>query len=98
MGWKENSEKMNQPEMPVHEVIAVVQLLNQSAIQVCVDGGWGVDALLGEQTRTHADLDVAVEHKDVPAIRALLAERGYQDVQRLCRRFGIKIPEELSGI
>jgi lincosamide nucleotidyltransferase A/C/D/E len=89
---------MNQPEMPAHEVIAVVQLLNRYGVQVIIDGGWGVDALLGEQTRPHADLDIAVENKDVPAIRRLLAEPDYQDVRRLCQRFGIKIPEELSGI
>ena len=47
-----------------------------------MDGGWGVDALLGEQTRTHEDLDVAVEHKDVPQIWSILEARGYQDVPR----------------
>ena len=73
---------MDQPDMPASEVIAIVQLLNQSDIRVCVDGGWGVDALLGEQTRPHSDLDIAVQHKDVPQVRALLAGRGYQDVPR----------------
>ena len=60
----------------------LVQLLNQNQIEVIIDGGWGVDALLGEQTRAHEDLDVAVEHKDVPQIRTLLGARGYRDVPR----------------
>lgn len=47
-----------------------------------VDGGWGVDALLGEQTRPHADMDVAVQHKDVPRIRELFELRGYREVPR----------------
>ena len=38
--------------------------LNKNNIDVIIDGGWGVDALLGEQTRTHDDLDVAVQHED----------------------------------
>ena len=70
------------PEMTAQDVVAFVQLLNQHHIAVYIDGGWGVDALLGEQTRIHADLDIAVEHKDVPQIRALLEARGYRDVPR----------------
>ena len=70
------------PEMTAQDVIAFVQLLNQHDIEVYIDGGWGVDALLGEQTRPHSDLDIAVAHKDVPQIRALLEARGYRDVPR----------------
>lgn len=69
-------------EMTAQDVIEFVQLLDQNQIEVYIDGGWGVDALLGEQTRTHADLDIAVQHKDVPRIRALLEARGYTDVPR----------------
>jgi lincosamide nucleotidyltransferase A/C/D/E len=70
------------PEMNAGDVIELVQLLNQNGIEVIIDGGWGVDALLGEQTRPHSDLDVAVEHKDVPRIRSLLEALGYTDVPR----------------
>jgi lincosamide nucleotidyltransferase A/C/D/E len=69
-------------EMTATDVIEFVQLLNQNNIDVYIDGGWGVDALLGEQTRVHSDLDIAVEHKDVPQIRALLKARRYRDVPR----------------
>lgn len=72
----------NQPEMGAADVIEFVELLAQHGISVCIDGGWGVDALLGRQTRRHNDLDIAVEHRDVPKIRALLQARGYQDVPR----------------
>src|SRR5450759_450821 len=68
------------PEMSAKDVIEIVNLLNQNDIEVIIDGGWGVDALLEKQTRTHADLDVAVEHKDVPNIRALLEAKGYHAV------------------
>jgi lincosamide nucleotidyltransferase A/C/D/E len=68
------------PEMTAKDVIEIVNLLNQNDIEVIIDGGWGVDALLEKQTRTHADLDVAVEHKDVPNIRALLEAKGYHEV------------------
>lgn len=68
--------------MTANDVIEFLKLLNDSGIDACVDGGWGVDALLGRQTRPHADLDIAVQHKDVPQIRALLEARGYKDVIR----------------
>jgi lincosamide nucleotidyltransferase A/C/D/E len=72
----------NIPEMTVHDVIEIVRLFNQHHIDFYVDGGWGVDALLGKQTRPHADLDIAIGHKDSLQIRTLLSARGYSDVHR----------------
>jgi lincosamide nucleotidyltransferase A/C/D/E len=59
----------NIPEMTLHDVIEIVQLFvgvaspfeNRHQIEFYVDGGWGVDALLGKQTRPHADLDIAIQ-------------------------------------
>lgn len=45
-----------------------------------VDGGWGVDALLGGQTRVHGDLDVAVEARHLDAFLAGLRDCGYAEV------------------
>lgn len=64
------------------DALELLELFEQSSIEVVVDGGWGVDALLGEQTRPHDDLDIAVQHKDVPKLRELLEGRGYKDVPR----------------
>lgn len=79
---RRNPMRKDDPEMTVTDVVAIVQLLNQNHIDVSIDGGWGVDALLGEQTRTHGDLDIAVQHRDVAQVRALLEARGYKDVPR----------------
>ena len=78
----ENSMSKADPEMTSNDVIEIVQLFNQNGIAVHIDGGWAVDALLGEQTRNHADLDIAVQHKDVTQIRALLEARGFKDIPR----------------
>jgi lincosamide nucleotidyltransferase A/C/D/E len=72
----------NDPEMKASDVIDFVRLLEQNRIDVWIDGGWGVDALLGEQTRTRSDLDIAVRHSDAPRVRALLEARGYKDAPR----------------
>jgi lincosamide nucleotidyltransferase A/C/D/E len=37
-----------------------------------------VDALLGEQTRPHNDVDVIVSLDDVPALREVLATQGFR--------------------
>jgi lincosamide nucleotidyltransferase A/C/D/E len=51
-------------------------------VRVWVDGGWAVDACLGTWTRSHGDLDIAIEERDVPAAVAALRARGYGPVER----------------
>ncbi len=68
--------------MDAREVLELVQLFENNNIAVFIDGGWGVDALLGTQTRQHEDLDIALQHKDVPKLRTLLALRGYTEIPR----------------
>jgi lincosamide nucleotidyltransferase A/C/D/E len=70
------------PAMPADAVLDFLRLLNEQGIEVILDGGWAVDALLGTQTRSHDDLDIAVFHEDVPAIRKLLEERGFEIIPR----------------
>jgi lincosamide nucleotidyltransferase A/C/D/E len=64
--------------MDAKDVLVVLRLLEQTHCPVWIDGGWGVDALLGRQTRPHADLDLAVALTDVPlATDVLGAVLGY---------------------
>jgi hypothetical protein len=46
-------------------------------MEVWLDGGWRVDALLGHQQRRHDDLDPVVELADVPRLREVLTKNGY---------------------
>lgn len=46
--------------MDANAVQVVLAQLHKAAIRAWLDGGWGVDALLGRQTRTHADVDVVI--------------------------------------
>lgn len=65
--------------------VGAVSLYNQFeklGIKIWIDGGWGVDALLGEQTRSHEDLDIVVQNKDVPKLRESLEAKGYKDINR----------------
>jgi lincosamide nucleotidyltransferase A/C/D/E len=78
----ENFAPKSRTEMSEDAAVQLLQLFEQNDIDVVVDGGWGVDALLGKQTRPHNDLDIALQHKDVPRLRELLAVRGYKEVPR----------------
>jgi lincosamide nucleotidyltransferase A/C/D/E len=62
--------------------VQLMQMFEQHGLDIVVDGGWGVDALLGHQTHPHNDLDIALAHKDIPQLRALLKAQGYKDVPR----------------
>jgi len=46
--------------MRAEEVTALYTLLAEREVRVWVDGGWGIDALLAEQTRQHKDFDALV--------------------------------------
>lgn len=64
------------------DVLELYSTLESLGIGIWIDGGWGVDALLGEETRPHSDLDIAIETRHLPALTALLAGRGYTDRPR----------------
>ena len=57
--------------------MAVIGLLEAEGIDVWLDGGWGVDALLGHQTREHDDLDLVVELDHASRTIELLDGFGY---------------------
>ena len=45
----------------ITDVKQILQLAIDAEIKVFLDGGWGVDALLGHQSRVHNDIDIFVE-------------------------------------
>lgn len=68
-------------DMAAAMVIDLVDFLDGLGISVWLDGGWGIDALLHEQTREHDDLDLLARLGDVAQLQAALAERGYATVR-----------------
>jgi lincosamide nucleotidyltransferase A/C/D/E len=71
-----------EPAMPVEDVVELYTTLGKMGINIWIGGGWGIDALLGEQTRPHGDLDITMQEKDLKAVCQILKERGYKDVAR----------------
>lgn len=66
--------------MDGQRVLDLVDGLDDLGIAVWLDGGWGIDALLGTQTRPHDDLDLLVRLDDVPQLVNALAGIGYMRV------------------
>jgi lincosamide nucleotidyltransferase A/C/D/E len=64
--------------MTADDVMEVLDRLEASGVRLWLDGGWGVDALLGRTTRAHEDLEVVVTRAELPAVRAALAPLGYE--------------------
>ncbi|HEY2537285.1 MAG TPA: 2'-5' RNA ligase family protein [Solirubrobacteraceae bacterium] len=65
------------PPMPEAAVLAIVTALQDSGVRSWISGGWGVDALAGEHTRIHRDLDLVVEDRGMDRAVEILGGLGY---------------------
>jgi lincosamide nucleotidyltransferase A/C/D/E len=63
--------------MTGEHALEILSALRSHGVTVWVDGGWGVDALIGRQTRPHEDLDLVVALEDEEAIKLALDPLGY---------------------
>jgi len=69
-------------EISAQDVLQIYNDLHKHHVKIWLDGGWGIDALLEEQTRPHEDVDIVVEQKNLSALEKYLRGRGYGDVPR----------------
>ena len=67
--------------MTSDDVLRVLDLLEGVGVNVWLDGGWGVDALLREQTRHHNDLDIVMKHDDVHRFMQAMEGAGFRRVE-----------------
>ncbi|MGE0451377.1 MAG: nucleotidyltransferase domain-containing protein [Vicinamibacterales bacterium] len=63
--------------MDASTVRQLVARFQEAGIPVWLDGGWGVDALLGRQTRAHRDLDLLVRVTDVVRLLRVCESAGF---------------------
>jgi len=77
------------------EVIKLYSELENLGIEVWINGGWGVDALLGKQTRVHADLDIFIQEKDASKLRSLLESQAYKEIKiEIARTFNYVLADD----
>jgi lincosamide nucleotidyltransferase A/C/D/E len=64
--------------MEAAELVRILESLENAGVIAWLDGGWGVDALLGEQIREHDDVDLVVELTEAPRLIEVLGGEGYK--------------------
>ena len=64
--------------MRLDEVFRVLDALAESGIPAWLEGGWGVDALVGRQTRAHRDLDLDIDASQEAEALSVLRRLGYE--------------------
>jgi len=70
--------RMNR-EMTSSALVELLRWFEGAGIEVWLDGGWGVDALLETQTRPHKDVDIILRVSALPTLRELLFSRGFSE-------------------
>jgi len=79
--------------MNASDAAILVEYLEQHDLEVYIDGGWAVDALLVEHTRSHADPDIAAAGANVHGVAYRsehLTGEGFID--------GYPVPVHLAGV
>jgi lincosamide nucleotidyltransferase A/C/D/E len=64
--------------MDERAVTELLDRLRQAGVLAWLDGGWGVDALLGEQSRLHSDLDLVVARADLEVVQDVLWQLRFE--------------------
>jgi lincosamide nucleotidyltransferase A/C/D/E len=59
------------------DAVEILDLLSINKIPIWLTGGWGIDALLGNETRTHNDLDVILKLDDVAKMCSVMSGQGF---------------------
>ena len=63
--------------MDARDVIRVLDALDEAEVPHWAGGGWGVDALVGSQTRPHRDLDLNIDAAHLDRCLEVLGSLGY---------------------
>jgi lincosamide nucleotidyltransferase A/C/D/E len=60
------------------EVFTVLDVLTSAGCRLWLEGGWGVDALVGRQTRPHRDVDIDIDREQEGVVLGSLVGAGYR--------------------
>ncbi|MBI2355889.1 MAG: nucleotidyltransferase family protein [Candidatus Doudnabacteria bacterium] len=64
--------------MTSKDIVEIYNKADKAGIKFWIDGGWCVDALLGQQTREHKDLDIAINADDLASFLKLAQAQGFK--------------------
>jgi lincosamide nucleotidyltransferase A/C/D/E len=64
--------------MSDRDVLEILDARRAAGVRLWIGGGWGIDALIGTQTRDHDDLDLAIDAREEDVAVAILGGRGFE--------------------
>jgi len=59
------------------QMLAVLDAVRAVGCRFWIEGGWGIDALVGHQTRPHRDVDIEIDGAFEEEVLAALRDLGY---------------------
>jgi AcrR family transcriptional regulator len=62
----------------IENVLGILEALEKAGVPASIGGGWGIDALVGRQTRPHTDIDLCIPAEQAEAATNALAALGYR--------------------
>jgi lincosamide nucleotidyltransferase A/C/D/E len=63
------------------DAVEIISYAEDNGIDIWLDGGWGVDALLEMETRVHNDIDLFVEKCNSKKFIEILKEKGFAEIK-----------------
>ena len=57
----------------------IIKIAEDNNLKLYIDGGWGVDALLGEVTRSHNDIDLFLKKVEYHKFIDLIRDKGFSE-------------------
>ena len=67
------------PPMPRSDVLRILHELDLAGIEPVLMGGWGIDALVGEEQRLHRDLDLILDCGELDKALSRLRLLGFEE-------------------
>lgn len=67
--------------MNEEDIVDILKKAEFIGVDMWITGGWGVDALLGQQTRPHNDVDIFVQKKDAKVFTEMLSLSSYRETK-----------------
>lgn len=58
----------------------IIGMFEDAGVSIFIDGGWGVDALLGYESRKHNDIDIFIEAVNENNTFDILRGNGYHEI------------------
>jgi len=63
------------------DAVEIISYAEDNGIDIWLDGGWGVDALLEMETRVHNDIDLFVEKINGKKFTDIIKEKGFSEIK-----------------